>query len=75
MRILIGEVEIANLTVSDEKRFIERMPVRAEDLGEERLVEFTIRVEHSVPSSELMPHSTTDRRMGLKVFFLHLGPR
>jgi hypothetical protein len=71
--VFLNEVEIANFEISTEDRLRQRLPVRAEDLGNGEFVEFRIATALNVVSSEVIPGSVRDRRLGLKVFYLYLG--
>jgi hypothetical protein len=71
--VYLNEVEIANFEISTEDRLRWRLPATAEELGEGEFVEFRIATALNVVSSEVIPGSVSDRRLGLKVFYLHLG--
>lgn len=71
--VFLDEVEIANFEISTEGRFRRRLSVTEAQLGNGEFVEFRIATALNVVSSEAIPGSDGDRRLGLKVFYLHLG--
>jgi hypothetical protein len=73
VRIFLHEVKIADFRIDDDAKFRRRFPVSAVDLGEDRFIEFEIRVARAVVPSEVDPDADAVRRLGLKVFYLHLN--
>ena len=75
VRISLGGAEIAELVVSEDSRFVERIPLSAAMLGDEPVLEIKIEVDATVVPAEVVTGSEDPRVLGLKVYCLYLSPR
>jgi hypothetical protein len=73
VQVYLHDVEIADFTIDSDDRLRWQFPVAAADFGDDDFIEFRIHAETSVVPSEVLPDSDLTRRLGLKVFYLHLS--
>jgi len=75
VRLFLNDKEISELLISQESRFVERIPISLGMLGTRPVLEIKIEVDPAVIPAEVEAESEDSRLLGLKVFSIHLSPR
>ena len=73
--LFLNDKEISELLISQESRFVERIPISLGMLGTRPVLVIKIEVDPAVIPAEVEAESEDSRLLGLKVFSIHLSPR